>query len=101
VELAPETTRAAARYFGPVPAPTWGVTIGLGPLRASRTIWLLATGPSKADVVRDVLLEPMSVDRPASLLRAHPHCLFILDRAAAARLPRHLLGRPASPGRSG
>jgi len=93
VELAPETTHAAARYFGSVPPPTWGVTIGLGPLRASRAIWLLATGASKADIVRDVLLEPMSVERPASLLRGHPSCVFVLDRAAASQLPSHVLSR--------
>jgi glucosamine-6-phosphate deaminase len=90
VTLAPETTRAAVRYFGDVPPPTWGVTIGLGPLRASREIWLLALGEGKADIVRDVLLLPVSADRPASLLRTHPNCTLFIDAAAASHLPRHL-----------
>ena len=80
------------RYFGDVPPPTWGVTIGVGPLRASREIWLLAAGVGKADIVRDVLLLPVSAERPASLLRTHPNCTFFLD-GAASRLPRDLVAR--------
>lgn len=90
VDLAPETTRAAARYFGDGPLPAWGVTIGLGPLLASRAVWLLATGASKATIVRAILLEPVSADRPASLLRRHPACSLFLDDAAAADLPAWL-----------
>jgi glucosamine-6-phosphate deaminase len=93
VTLAPETIRAAARYFGAVPPPTWGVTIGLGPLRASREIWLLAAGEGKAAIVRDVLLLPVSAERPASLLRTHPNCTFFVDGAAASRLPRDVVAR--------
>jgi glucosamine-6-phosphate deaminase len=93
VDLAPATTLAAVRYFGAVPPPTWGVTIGLGPLRASREIWLLAAGEGKAGIVRDVLLLPVSAERPASLLRTHPNCTFFIDGAAASRLPRDVVAR--------
>jgi glucosamine-6-phosphate deaminase len=104
VDLASSTTQAAVRYFGDVPPPTWGVTIGVGPLRASREIWLLAAGAGKADIVRDVLLLPVSAERPASLLRTHPNCTFFLDGAAASRLPRDLVARSrvgAGPGFAG
>jgi glucosamine-6-phosphate deaminase len=93
VDLARSTTEAAVRYFGDVPPPMWGVTIGLGPLRASREIWLLAAGAGKAEIVRDVLLLPVSAERPASLLRTHPNCTFFIDGAAAARLPRDVVAR--------
>jgi glucosamine-6-phosphate deaminase len=93
VALAAETTQAAIRYFGSVPPPTWGVTVGLGPLRASRQIWLLAIGGGKADIVRDVLLQPVSAERPASLLRNHPNCSLLVDAAAASRLPPDLVAR--------
>jgi glucosamine-6-phosphate deaminase len=69
------------------------VTVGLAPLRASRRIWLLATGPGKASIVRDVLLEPVSAERPASLLRVHPGCTLFLDTDAASALPPDLIAR--------
>jgi glucosamine-6-phosphate deaminase len=94
VELAPSTTQASVRYFGEGAAlPTWGVTIGLSAILAARTIWILATGEGKADIVRDVLLEPVSTTRPASLLRGHPNCWLFLDAAAASKLPVGVLSR--------
>ncbi len=94
VELAPSTTQASVRYFGEgAPLPTWGITIGLSAILAARTIWILATGEGKADIVRDVLLEPVSASRPASLLRGHPDCWFFLDAAAASKLPVGVLSR--------
>jgi glucosamine-6-phosphate deaminase len=87
VDLAPETTRASARYFGDGPLPVWGVTIGLRSLLASRTVCLVATGESKASIVRDVVLGPVSVERPASLLRDHHDAWLFVDAAAAADLP--------------
>ena len=95
VELAPSTTQASVRYFGEGAAlPTWGITIGLAQILAARTIWILATGEGKADIVRDVLLEPVSATRPASLLRGHPDCWFFVDAAAASNLPVGVLSRP-------
>jgi glucosamine-6-phosphate deaminase len=94
VELAPGTTAASVRYFGEgVPLPTWGVTLGLRNILAAKTIWMLASGAGKADIVRDVLLEPVSASRPASLLRGHPDCWFFLDAAAASKLPAGVLSR--------
>ena len=94
VELAPSTTQASVRYFGEGAAlPTWGVTLGLSQILAARTIWVLATGEGKADIIRDVLLEPVSASRPASLLRGHPNCWFFLDAAAASKLPVGVLSR--------
>ncbi len=94
VELAPSTTQASVRYFGEgSPLPTWGVTMGMSAILAARTIWIIATGAGKADIVRDVLLEPVSAMRPASLLRGHPNCWFFVDAAAAAKLPAGVLSR--------
>jgi glucosamine-6-phosphate deaminase len=94
VDLAPSTTQATARYFGQgVPLPTWGVTLGLREILSARMIWMIVSGESKADIVRDVLLEPVSGQRPASLLRGHANCWFFLDAAAAAKLPAGVLSR--------
>jgi glucosamine-6-phosphate deaminase len=86
VELDPQTTRASVRYFGSGPLPTWGVTIGMGPLLASRTVWLLATGEDKAEIVRQIAEEPVTTERPASLLQDHPDCCLFVDAAAGSRL---------------
>ena len=85
--------RAIRRLSVGAALPTWGVTIGLSAILAARTIWILATGDSKADIVRDVLLEPVSTTRPASLLRGHPNCWLFVDAAAAAKLPVGVLSR--------
>ena len=86
--------RVSLTYFGEGAAlPTWGVTIGLSAILAAGTIWILATGESKADIVRDVLLEPVSTTRPASLLRGHANCWLFLDAAAASKLPVGVLSR--------
>ena len=80
VELAPSTTQASVRYFGEGAAlPTWGVTLGLSAILAARTIWILATGESKADIVRDVLLEPVST-HASGLAAARPPELLALPR---------------------
>jgi glucosamine-6-phosphate deaminase len=86
VDLAPETIGASARYFDEGPLPTWGVTIGLRSLLASRTVYLVATGASKAAIVRAVMQEPVSTKRPASLLRDHPDAWLFVDAAAASSL---------------
>jgi glucosamine-6-phosphate deaminase len=94
VELAPSTTQASVRYFGDgAQLPTWGVTMGIASILAAKTIWLIASGEGKAQIVRDVLLEPVSATRPASLLRGHPNCWFFLDAAAASKLPAGVLSR--------
>jgi glucosamine-6-phosphate deaminase len=86
VDLAPATRQSAANYFGHADAPTWGVTIGLGALRQSAEIWLLASGPAKSAIVRRIAQGPVSVDVPATLLREHPNCRLFVDAGAAAAL---------------
>lgn len=86
VALAPETTRAAARFFGVDQLPTWGVTLGLATLLASREIWLLATGTAKADAIARAVRGRVAVDLPASLLQTHDNCLLFADAPAAAGL---------------
>jgi glucosamine-6-phosphate deaminase len=84
VDLAPDTIAAAGRYFGATPPPTWGITMGLQPILASREIWLLATGATKAPIVRRLLTETPSPALPASLLRRHPNCWLFVDADALA-----------------
>lgn len=87
VDLSDETQRSATHYFGGRHTPTWGVTAGMATVLRSREIWLLATGSSKAAILRRLMTEPVSPLLPASLLRQHPRCILFCDDAAAAELP--------------
>jgi glucosamine-6-phosphate deaminase len=86
VELHASTIAASVRYLSHTNTPTWGITVGLGPLLASKEIWLLATGANKANIVRRALTGPVGTDVPATLLRDHPNCIVWVDDAAAASI---------------
>jgi glucosamine-6-phosphate isomerase len=86
VDLHPQTTASAAKYISHTRAPTWGLTVGMQRLIASQEVWLLATGPAKADIVRRIVHHDTTPDVPASLLRNHPNCFLFLDATAAAAL---------------
>ena len=83
VTLAPETIAASARYFSHNRLPTWGVTMGLGTLRRSRKIWILASGAGKRAIVSETLYGPITEAVPATQLRGHPSALLIADDEAA------------------
>jgi glucosamine-6-phosphate deaminase len=72
----------AERYFGGTHRPTWGITVGVKPLLASREVWLLATGASKAPILQRLAMEPVAPALPASYLHVHPNCTLFADAAA-------------------
>lgn len=60
------------------------VTLGLGTILESREVVLLVSGSNKREPLRRVLEGPATPDVPASVLRLHPRCTIVADRAAAA-----------------
>jgi glucosamine-6-phosphate deaminase len=66
--------------------PLSAVTMGLGTIRAARSILVLATGASKAQAVRALVHGPEDIDWPCSLLREHPSLDLVLDPPAASGL---------------
>lgn len=83
VELAPETIRANAAYWGsPDLVPRRAVTVGMRGLLAARTILLLASGAHKRDIVRRALRGPVTPEVPASLLQRAADVRVFLDRDA-------------------
>jgi glucosamine-6-phosphate deaminase len=86
VDLAPATVAASARYFSHDRLPTWGVTMGLSTLRRSREVWILASGPAKAAIMREVVHGPVTEAVPATQFRDHPRTFVIVDEAAAVEL---------------
>ncbi len=86
VELHATTVQASARYFEHQNLPNWGITIGLKTVLASKEVWLLAKGATKAGIIQRTVRDSISAANPASLLRNHPDCSFFVDSAAGALL---------------
>lgn len=91
VELHPTTVAAARRYLTHAQTPTWGLTVGLKHLLASKEVWLLACGAGKAEIIQRTLQGKITTEVPASLLRSHPNSVLFVDAAAAAGLPAEIV----------
>ncbi|TWU40442.1 glucosamine-6-phosphate deaminase [Novipirellula artificiosorum] len=88
VDLAEVTIKNNARYFdSPDQVPKKAITMGIGTIFEAKQIVMLATGASKAKVIRQSLLDPPTESVPASLLQLHSSVTFVLDEAAASELP--------------
>lgn len=66
--------------------PAEALTIGVGAIMRAQEVVLIATGASKAGIVRRALTGPVTPRVPASLLQRHPRLTVLLDRAAASEL---------------
>ncbi len=87
VDLHPSTIAASQRYLTHAQTPTWGLTVGMKHLLASKEVWLLACGTGKADIIQRTFKGEITPEVPASLLRSHPNSFLFVDAAAAAGLP--------------
>jgi len=58
------------------------VTLGLATIMAAREVIVLVSGEAKRAPLARLLDGPITPDVPASVLRRHPRCLVITDRAA-------------------
>ncbi|MDP8233482.1 MAG: glucosamine-6-phosphate deaminase [Candidatus Saelkia tenebricola] len=87
VDLNQQTKKDNARFFQKQEdVPTQALTMGIGTILEARKIVLLATGENKAEAINDAINGPITPDVPASFLRYHPDCVFIVDKDAAAIL---------------
>ena len=95
VELSAESLRSNAAYWGNGErVPRRAVTIGMAGLVRSKTILLVASGPSKGDIVRRAVLGPVTPDVPASGLQTATDLRVVVDRTAwASREARDRRGR--------
>jgi len=84
VALEETTLRGLARAF-PEGAPRQGITLGMAEIAAARSLVLLVTGASKADVLAHVLAGPPTSACPASLLASSARFLVLADENAVAR----------------
>ncbi|EST37840.1 6-phosphogluconolactonase [Streptomycetaceae bacterium MP113-05] len=85
-----ETARTVVGVHGaPKPPPT-RVSLTLRAIRAAREVWLLAAGEDKADAVALALSGAGELQAPAAGAYGTSRTVWMLDTAAAGRLPRDL-----------
>ncbi|QFZ22044.1 6-phosphogluconolactonase [Saccharothrix syringae] len=70
----------------PKPPPT-RVSLSLPAIRASRQVWLMTTGAAKAEAVAAALTGTAEADLPAAGAVGTERTLWLLDAAAAAKVP--------------
>jgi 6-phosphogluconolactonase len=70
----------------PKPPPT-RISLTFGALQAAREVWVLASGAEKAEAVAAALSGVSQVTLPAAGARGLDRTLFLIDAAAAAKLP--------------
>ena len=78
---------AYAEHGAPKPPPT-RITMGWPALASAREVWMVVSGEGKADVTALALAGAGQVQVPAAGVAGREATLWLLDRAAASRLPR-------------
>ncbi|GGP42698.1 6-phosphogluconolactonase [Streptomyces melanogenes] len=91
-----ETERTVVGVHGAPKPPPVRVSMTLPAIRAAREVWLLAAGEDKAQAAAIALSGAGEVQAPAAGAYGRGRTLWLLDSAAASRLPRALYP-PASP----
>jgi glucosamine-6-phosphate deaminase len=89
VTLAGESIRSNAAYWGSeADVPPSGLTLGIGTLCEARSILLLASGDSKAEIVARLIHDPVGEALPASVLRLCANAFLLADRAALSKVDK-------------
>jgi len=86
VQFADSTRRSMQAYFAENQLPDAGITLGVREIFASGRVLLLATGASKAEVVRDLVRGGVTPRLPASHLSEHDNLLVLCDEKAGRLL---------------
>lgn len=87
VKLAESTIEANQRFFDSLDqVPRQAISMGIGTIMEARTILLIATGKGKAEAIKGLVQGQIDPLLPASILRAHPDAVILLDKEAASLL---------------
>ncbi len=85
VKLAEQTIRDNRASFSEK-IPTHAVTMGIASILKAKSIIMLATGLSKASIIKFLINHHDNPDCPATFLKNHPHFTLILDSDAASKI---------------
>ena len=92
VELTQDTREANARFFGSIDlVPKTAYTMGILDIMQARRVVMIATGSSKAAIVRDAFWGPVTPQIPASILQLHPDFTLVADEEALAMVNQEKL----------
>lgn len=86
VKLTESTINANKIYFDENPMPGYALTMGIKQIMAAKKIILIATGPKKAEAVRNMIKGEVTPTVPASILQKHKDVIIFLDEDAASLL---------------
>ncbi len=86
VELTQSTIDANKIYFDENPMPTHALTMGIKQIMSAKKIILIATGPKKAEAVKNFIEGEITPKVPASVLQEHKDVEIFLDEDAARLL---------------
>ena len=87
VELTESTREANKRFFASIDdVPTHAVTMGVKTVMHARSVILMAIGPAKAPIMKEMLEGPVTENVPASVLQLHPDVTVYMDFEAAKLL---------------
>lgn len=85
VVLLDETTQSVGqKYFDTDMKIGTGITLGVAQLLESKKVMVIASGTSKASIIKRALDGAISGDVPASYVRMHANSACMLDKAAAS-----------------
>ncbi|MDM5299562.1 glucosamine-6-phosphate deaminase [Bacillus pumilus] len=85
IQLDENTRQANARYFSSIDeVPKYAITMGIASILSSKKILLIATGKSKAEVIKQLEQSEIHPDFPASALKLHPDVTIFIDSEAGS-----------------
>lgn len=85
VELTQDTREANARFFGSIElVPKTAYTMGILDIMQARRVLMIASGSSKAAILKDAFWGPVTPQIPASILQLHPDFTLVADEEALA-----------------
>ena len=90
-DLTESTIAANAIHFDKKEdVPTQAISMGIGTIMSAKKIILIASGPKKAQAIKDALQGEINPAVQASILQCHPDVTVILDYEAASLLEKKL-----------
>lgn len=86
VKLTESTINANKIYFDEGAMPHYALTMGINQIMKAQKIVLIATGPKKAEAIRNMIEGEVTPAVPASILQKHNDVIIFLDEEAASLL---------------